>query len=70
MALRADDVHRGAFEAAVDRLSGFRAMKAAGLLATGIDPQAPGRILAETIENLVSAAAGTKPAPPSAPAAC
>ena len=55
LSLRADAVRRGSFEAAVNRLSGFKAMKAAALLATGIDDQAPGRILAETIERLVSA---------------
>ncbi len=55
LGLRADTLRRGLFEAAVNRLSGFKAMKAAALLATGIDDQAPGRILAETIERLVSA---------------
>ena len=55
LSLRADTVRRGAFEAAVNRLSGFKAMKAAALLATGIDDEAPGRILGETIEALVSA---------------
>ena len=69
MALRADAVRRGRFEAAVNRLSGFRAMKAAALLASGIDAQAPGRILSETLDSLVSAAAGARPARPSAPAA-
>ncbi len=53
--LRADTLRRSLFDAAVNRLSGFRAMKAATALATGIDDQAPARILAETIERLVSA---------------
>ena len=55
LSLRADTVRRGPFEAAVNRLSGFKAMKAAALLATGIDAEAPGRILGETVEALVSA---------------
>lgn len=55
LGLRADTLRRRGFEAAVNRLSGFRAMKASTALAAGIDPEAPGRVLAETLEALLSA---------------
>ena len=50
--LRADAVSRRRFEAAVNRLSGFRAMKAAATFAAGPEPPDPARVLAAVIEEL------------------
>ena len=50
--LRADAVNRRRFEAAVNRLSGFRAMKAAVTFAAGPEPPDPARVLAGVIEEL------------------
>ena len=54
--LRADAVNRRRFEAAVNRLSGFRAMKAAATFAAGSEPPDPARVLAGVIEELAGAA--------------
>ena len=53
LGLRADRLNRRRFEAAVNHLSGFRAMKAAAAFAAGRDTPDPGRILMETIESLI-----------------
>ena len=53
LSLRADALGRGGFEAAVNRLSGFRAMKAAALLASGHEASEPAQVLMETIEALL-----------------
>ena len=52
--LRADAVSRGRFEAAVNRLSGFRAMKAAATFAAGPEPPDPARVLAAVIQELAA----------------
>ena len=51
--LRADAVGRGRFEQAVNRLSGFRAMKAAGALAAGIESSDAADELMDTIVDLL-----------------
>jgi UDP:flavonoid glycosyltransferase YjiC (YdhE family) len=53
--LRADALGRPNFEAAVNRLSGFKAMKAAANLATGVKTADPGEVLLNTIEGLLKA---------------
>ena len=53
--LRADAVSRRSFEAAVNRLSGFRAMKAAATFAAGPEPPDPARVLAGVIQELAAA---------------
>jgi UDP:flavonoid glycosyltransferase YjiC (YdhE family) len=55
LCLRADALSRGRFEAAVNRLSGFRAMKAAAAFAAGPEPSDPGQVLAGVIEELAAA---------------
>lgn len=55
LGLRADALSRSSFEAAVNRLSGFRAMKAAATLAAGVDTADPGEVLLNTIESLLKA---------------
>jgi len=52
--LRADAVSRRRFEAAVNRLSGFRAMKAAATFAAGPEPPDPARVLAGVIRELAA----------------
>lgn len=52
--LRADALGRRNFEAAVDWLSGFKAMKAATSLAAGVKAPDPGRVLSETLDSLIS----------------
>ena len=52
--LRADALTRRRFEAAVNRLSGFRAMKAAATFAAGPEPPDPARVLAGVIEELAA----------------
>jgi UDP:flavonoid glycosyltransferase YjiC (YdhE family) len=52
--LRADALGHRNFEAAVDWLSGFKAMKAATSLAAGVKAPDPGRVLSETLESLIS----------------
>jgi UDP:flavonoid glycosyltransferase YjiC (YdhE family) len=52
LCLRADALSRGRFEAAVNRLSGFRAMKAAAIFAAGPKPPDSARVLAAAIEEL------------------
>ncbi len=54
--LRADSVSRRRFEAAVNRLSGFRAMKAAAVFAAGAEPPEPARVLAAVIQELAAGA--------------
>jgi UDP:flavonoid glycosyltransferase YjiC (YdhE family) len=55
LCLRADSLNRGGFERAVNRLSGFRAMKAAQTFAAGPEPPDPARVLAAVIEELAAA---------------
>ncbi len=55
LGLRADSLNRRRFEAAVNHLSGFRAMKAAAAFAAGRGEPDPGRVLMETIESLIGA---------------
>ncbi len=55
LGLRADALGRSSFEAAVNRLSGFKAMKAAATLAAGVQASEPGEVLLNTIEVLVGA---------------
>ncbi len=53
LSLRADALGRGGFEAAVNRLSGFRAMKAAQILAAGAERIDPAEVLLNTILALL-----------------
>ena len=53
--LRADAVSRRAFEAAVNKLSGLRAMKAAANLASGVELADPAEVLLNTIQALLKA---------------
>jgi UDP:flavonoid glycosyltransferase YjiC (YdhE family) len=53
LGLRADRLSRRGFEGAVNRLSGFRAGRAAAALAARGRAYSPGRVLIETIEALV-----------------
>lgn len=52
--LRADALSRRRFEAAVNKLSGFKAMKAAATFAAGSEPPDPARVLAGVIEELAA----------------
>lgn len=52
--LRADALSRRRFEAAVNRLSGFKAMKAAAAFAAGPEPPDPARVLAGVIQELAA----------------
>ncbi len=61
LSLRADALGRGGFEAAVNRLSGFRAMKAAQTLAAGAERVDPAEVLLNTLLALVSARPPARP---------
>jgi UDP:flavonoid glycosyltransferase YjiC (YdhE family) len=53
--LRADSLNRGAFERAVNRVSGFRAAKAAAALAEEASRWDPGEVLRQAIDRLAPA---------------
>ena len=55
LSVRADALRRSGFEAAANRLSGFRAMKAAAALASGVEATEPAEVLLNTIQGLIKA---------------